>query len=224
MGYIDKKTIAMMAADRILESVGLDFTTQEEVDYFMNTQINYLPDYLNYANGASRLTIWDDYCDFVVKIPLIYECEKYNDAEVGTYRNAKREGVEEFFAWCDWYREPTNSYDDYVPGIIVMEYADCDEGSIQDEAITHGYKEYLASMGADFGEVGFEYYSAYNEEYRTEDNQEEILQYLSADVDMSLEHRLNEFIFDYGVNDIHYGNIGRLGESIIIVDYAGWGW
>ena len=117
----DRQFEAFIAAQRIMDmidSVGIDLSDPR---YFVESGgWNYeLPDDFMWANGASRLVIWDgDYCDYVVKIPL-NECdEKYCKREVEIYNAAIKEGLSDHFAWCTCYSEAsTNKEGKWIPGI-----------------------------------------------------------------------------------------------------------
>ena len=122
---------AAMAAERIINMVeGAGFDVTDPTSIINSWDYCSMPDGMQYAYGASRIVIWDeDYCDYVIKIALSEDYEKYCYHEVEVYEAAVKEGLADNFAWCMCYAEP--QYDDEskyeTPGIYVMEYVDCNE-------------------------------------------------------------------------------------------------
>ena len=141
---------ACMAATRIINEVeGAGFNISDPYS-IINGSYEYWPDYLQYSYGASRLVIWDtECCDYVLKIALNEDYEKYCQREVEIYQAAVREGMADNFAWCMCYAEPCMDDDFYNAGIYVMEYVDCDSDTVYDSAWRHGYEEYCEMKGFD---------------------------------------------------------------------------
>jgi hypothetical protein len=60
-----------------------------------------LPSNIHYEMGATRLVVWDeDNRDYVAKIALTDEDEKYCVHEVELYNAAVKAGLEAHFGWC----------------------------------------------------------------------------------------------------------------------------
>ena len=99
---------AARAADRILEMIdcaGLDITNPSSIINYAN--YSNMPDYMQFSYGASRLAIWDtEYCDYVIKVALDEQYEKYCQHEVEVYEAAVKEGLADNFAWCMCYAQP----------------------------------------------------------------------------------------------------------------------
>lgn len=180
-----------------------------------------LPDGMHWNCGASRVVILDDNEDYVLKIAISDEYEKYNQYEVKVYQNAVKEGLEENFAWCACYLEPDEGGE--MLGIYVMERLDGDEDRVSDSAWVYGYTHYCKMHNWD--DSNFMHASDYNEyRYDTED-EDTLLDYFESFVsDLDIRHKLCRFIADHGLNDFHYGNFLFRGTRLVVCDYAGWGW
>ena len=217
---------AAMAADRIInmvECAGFDVTDPTSIinswDYCS------MPDGMQYAYGASRLVIWDeDYCDYVIKIALSENYEKYCHHEVEVYEAAVKEGLADNFAWCMCYAEPI--YDDDgeydAPGIYVMEYVDCNEDEVADTTYKHGYEEYCESHGLDSS--NWDSIDEYDRWYEG-DSEDRVLDYMESLMPSEYKRMFEVFMCKWWITDIHEQNVAlRPDGSMVIVDYAGWNW
>lgn len=218
---MDRYLQACQAAERLINEVttaGFDLCDSERIIY---NGYQYLPNYIQYAYGASRLVIWDDcYCDYVIKIAKDENCEKYCQHEVEIYQAAVKEGVADSFAWCACYQEP--DWDNDMPGIYVMEYLDCNEDEVYDDAWTYGYKEYCRSHGLD--DSNYDNADEY-ESWKESDDNGLVLDLLESDMDDKYRRTFEIFMCKWEITDIHQGNISNeCGGHRKIVDYAGWGW
>ena len=218
---MDRYLQACHAAERILNEVtaaGFDLCDSENI---IRTGYQYLPNYIQYAYGASRLVLWDDsYCDYVIKVAQNKNCEKYCQHEVEIYQAAVKEGVADSFAWCACYREP--DWDEGEPGIYVMEYLDCNEDDVYDDAWIYGYKEYCRSHGLDAS--NYDNADEYDD-WKQDDDIGLVLDLLESSMDDEYKRIFEMFMCKWNITDIHQGNISNeYGGYRKIVDYAGWGW
>lgn len=217
---MDRQLEACLAAERIVnavQSAGFDLSDPQSIIH--NAWSN-LPDGIQYAYGASRLVLWDeDYCDYVVKIALDPDYEKYCQREVEVYAAAVQEGLADSFGWCMCYAEPDWGND--MPGIYVMEYLDCNEDEVADDAWTYGYKEYCRSHGLD--DSNYDNADEYND-WNCED-EGMYLDYFESEMDRDYLRAFEVFLCKWRITDLHNANFscGKPSE-MKIVDYAGWGW
>lgn len=224
--YLNRINEAAMAADRIInmvESAGFDITNPYSIingaDY-TNT-----PEDMQYSYGASRLAIWDeDYCDYVVKIALNEGYEKYCKHEVEVYEAAIKEGLADSFAWCICYADPI--YDEEgkykTPGIYIMEYVACNEECNTDAVWEYGYNQYCSERGLDSS--SYDYADEYNEWSYDGVDEDLTLEYVESKMSDEQRRLFNVFMMKWWISDIHTCNIGYIGNRIVILDYAGWGW
>lgn len=215
---------AHIAAERIIDmvrSAGFDITNPYSI---INADWSMFPDDMRFGYGASRLVIWDeDYCDYVIKIALHEDYEKYCQHEVDIYEAAAKEGLADKFAWCCCYSEPERCGDMYMPGIYVMEYVDCDEDAVYDSAWVYGYKSYCEMKGIDSS--NYDHAEEYNNwNWRAADDNEMIMDYLEGQVSEEKIRAFNVFMAKWQITDIHSQNVGFKGNRMVMVDYAGWNW
>lgn len=213
---------AFMAATRIINEVeGAGFNISDPYS-IINGSYEYWPDYLQYSYGASRLVIWDtECCDYVLKIALNEDYEKYCQREVEIYQAAVREGMADNFAWCMCYAEPCMDDDFYNAGIYVMEYVDCDSDTVYDSAWRHGYEEYCEMKG--FDSSLYDHCDEFDR-WNCAEEEDMILECIGASMSDNTFKMFNRFLYDWRVSDIHSENAGFLNGKMVLTDYAGWGW
>ena len=218
---MDRYLKACQAAERIINDVVASGFELCDAESIIRNGYSYLPDHIQYAYGASRLVLWDvEYCDYVVKIAQDEHCEKYCQHEVEIYEAAIKEGVADSFAWCACYREP--DWDEGEPGIYVMEYLDCNEDEVYDDAWCHGYKEYCRSHGLDAS--NYDNASQYDN-WNKSDDSDLVLDLLESNMSNEYRRMFEVFMCKWEITDIHQGNISCLCDGHRkIVDYGGWGW
>lgn len=219
---MDRQLEACLAAERIInvvQSAGFDLSDPRSIIQYSWSD---LPDGIQYAYGASRLVLWDEYyCDYVVKIALDPGYEKYCQREVEVYAAAVQEGLADSFGWCMCYSEPIEEVDNYVPGIYVMEYLDCNEDEVYDDAWCYGYKEYCRSNGLDAS--NYDNADEYND-WNCED-EGMYLDYFESEMGRDYLRAFEVFLCKWRITDLHQGNFSTGHPSEMkIVDYAGWGW
>lgn len=217
---INRINEACMAAERIINAIecaGYDLSDPNTIVY------DGLPGDLRYAYGVSRLVIWDeDYCDYVIKIAREKSYEKYCKREVEIYAAAAKEGLQDSFGWCMCYSEPVEEVENYVPGIYVMEYLDCNEDEVADDAWSYGYKEYCRSH--DLDDSNYDNVDEYNNWNCNEDDAM-YLDYFESEMDSDYLRAFEIFISKWCVTDLHNANFScGTPSQMKIVDYAGWNW
>ena len=214
---------AFAAAYRLVsacEAAGVDLTDPDGIA--RGVYDRYLPDDMSYCSGASRLVIWDEYCDFIIKLPLYDTCERYCDREVEIYEDAIRQGWTDQFAWCACYQRSDWVDDIYIPGIYVMEYIYCNEEDVYDSAWKYGYEAYCRERGLDSST--YDAAEEYND-WNYADDDDMVLDCIEAQLlDDDVRRAFCVFMRKWTINDIHCGNAGLKGDKMVLVDYGGWNW
>lgn len=217
---MEQKYYAFKAAERIIncvEEAGFDVFDPNSI---INGDWNLAREYFNLAYGASRLVIWDEVYDYVIKVAFD-GYEKYNQHEVEVYQSAVACGFEKEFGWCDCIIEPVYEGDKViVPGIYVMEFLDGNEEEVLDSAYDYGYKRFCESRGLDSST--YQYTDDYDEV--REDDMDELMDCFVSYIDNDKRGKFERFLCDHHVNDIHNGNVLFRNNKMVICDYAGWGW
>ena len=212
----------MAAAERIVsacESAGVNLSDPNGIACGHYSE--YMPEDIQYDSGASRVVIWDEYCDFVIKLPLDEGYEKYCQKEVEVYKAAEEAGLADNFAWCDCYGEPNMLDDYYNPGIYVMEYVYCNEEAVYDSAWKYGYETYCNERGLDSSSYdAVEEYNSWN--YADDDDM--VLDCIEAQISGDKIKAFCVFMMKWNITDIHTANVGFKGSRMVITDYAGWNW
>lgn len=161
-------------------------------------------------HGATKGVIIPRDSDFVFKIGFNARVEDYPDTltyeycyiEKEIYEKAKKHGVSSFFAACAYF-DTINEIDIFIQQKVVP-------------AIDHGMGSIIETELYDRIISASSSYDAL--EYIPFEWIEDFINYYSEEE----FYKLCEFLDDYGVNDLHEGNIGYLNNAPIIFDYAGW--
>lgn len=220
---MDRTTKAFEAAQRII-NIMREAGFEDLRDLVSPTRDYDTPDYIQWEAGATRLVIWDDECDYVIKIALDSYCEKYNKKEADVCAAAEEEGFENMFGWCKQYLPPQGEKENYVPGVYVMEFLEGCEDDVIDSSYERGYKEFCRSNGLD--EFDFDSHDRY-QEYREEadiEEQDEIMELLVEGMSVRETYDFNSFLYNNDINDLHSGNVLMKNGRFVICDYAGYGW
>ena len=163
--------------------------------------------------GTYRHTFIFDDCDWVLKIPRKIGEHNYNDCEIEVmvYKLAEKYGLHHFFAPAAKL-VPFNCNLGEIP-IYVMKKVVVDEDRVSD----HFYSLYDGDS-EDEEDVS-EWY---------ENNFDEVDATMQAFVDYygGVEaDKLQSFLYNIHINDIHSGNVGYdEDDNLIIIDYAGFSW
>lgn len=205
---MDKTFQAFAAAQRLLDAVecaGYNLFSYRDIDSIISYGQTYFPSFMHCDWGASRLVIWDDEYDFVIKVAIDKKSEKYNQHEVEVYAAAEKEGLQNNFGWCKCFIEPEGD----EPGIYVMEFLGDGEDSWDNYVVTEFRKE----TGDNNSEIDV---------YDMED--EEVIRYFTLSMSEKEAAAFRVFTQMWNVTDLHTGNIRHCGNRFVFCDYAGWNW
>lgn len=185
--------------------------------------------------GISRACLVDSDFDYVIKIG--FEPQDECEREIDIYRDAKAYGVEKFFAQPIYIGT-------YYNNIVFYDVADVEQGrewydldSFYD-ALEEAKKEcriknisiILKLYAYPRANTYFcNHYSDEAESYAFESTSP-LKEYNLAiaasfinDYGIDDYNELTNFLYEWGIEDIHFGNIGELNHHICIIDYAGIG-
>ena len=212
MDRLEAATIRTNEIMDMLLNVGFNINDPMNIDYLG------LPSNFMYDSGASRLVIWDtNNLDYVVKLPLRPEYERYCIHEVELYHKAVEAGVEAQFGWC----EEIDNYGEITA--YAMEYLDCDYDGISDTTYTWGYERYCSEQKLDSSlESSHKQYNSYY--WDTYEDSNLLLDWFEDHLIKPVAAAFDKFINEYEINDIHPGNVGYRGSEVVLCDYAGWNW
>ena len=157
--------------------------------------------------------------DIVLKFPLLSRCNDFDycRAEVRNYRAAEKAEVGQYFAWTDKLFEV---YTDkgYYP-VYVMAKVDCDE-----EAITDMMLETFYENNGNPDEVDEDARQDYEDRYNSacSGSTEGVDEWFRSTMDSREYAKLDQFLCSNDIDDIHSGNLGFDGDSVVIIDYSGY--
>lgn len=212
---MDRLEAATLRANEIMNTL---FEAGFNINEPMNIDYLELPWNFMYDSGASRLVIWDmGYLDYVIKLPIRPEYERYCIHEVELYHKAVEAGVEAQFGWC----EEIGDYDGIT--VYAMEYLDCDYDGISDATYTWGYEKYCSEQKIDSSLESSR--KQYNSHYwDTYEDSSLLLDWFEDHLIKPVAAAFDRFINECEISDIHPGNIGYRDTEIVLCDYAGWDW
>lgn len=158
---------------------------------------------INY--GATKLVIMSSEANnWVFKIPF-KNCKcNYCQMEVDIYERACKENIEEFFAPC-YFLEKYDSVDIYV-----MERADLSYNNLYSDL-----------------------YRRLSDEGRSDEEVEDIMMEVEDEsgyvewlfpyyMDYDKFETFTDFLENADINDLHSGNIGYIGDRVVLIDYSGY--
>lgn len=180
-------------------------------------ELSLIPEHIAVSCGCTRIVFWDlNTCDYVFKLNIYPNDIDYGASEVFIYNRACDEGLEECFAWT------TKIIDDAKFPIYAMSYCEVDNAAMSDACYRYRFQATCEAEG-------------YDPESLTEDEREEVENYISdyADTEGMLDFassyydygvysRLYDFLEEYQVHDLHCGNWGYYNGKLVITDYAGY--
>lgn len=211
---MDRFTEAYNRTRQIMEtlnSLGFDINDPYSIDSLD------LPKEIYYEMGATRLVVWDNtYDDYVVKIALSDDCEKYCVHEVELYHAAVKAGLEAQFGWC----EEIYCYGER--SVYAMEFLDCDYEETDSQAYKWDYNRYCSSNGLDPNEE--ENLRAYSREHWGSVNEDTLIEWFEDKLLKPVAAKFDKFMSDYSISDIHPGNVAKRGNEWVLCDYAGYDW
>lgn len=169
-----------------------------------------------FYNGASRAVVGHENWDFVFKFAIdTDESVDYCANEVYIYEKAKKRGLAQYFAECE-YVGTYGKCDMYV-----VERCDCDDSRNSNESWELQYSKYCADYDLDpdddasreqFNDSDCEYY-----------NDDAMLDLAATRWGEKAAREVGCLLDDYHVNDCHCGNWGWCGDRFVLTDYAGYG-
>lgn len=156
------------------------------------------------AGGASKVAFWTDESDYVFKMGFNKLRRDYCGLEAEHFAEAKRLGLDEFFAATEFVM--------YCKGIRVYI---AERAEVGYERLSSDLYEKLESSGMKENEI-----------IDTICEVDECCEFMNwlvpyyADSDKADE--LFEFLNESDINDLHSGNIGYIGERLVLIDYSGY--
>ena len=165
------------------------------------------------ASGASRLVLWDMCCqDYVVKLGLCEEDNRYCEREVELYNAAVEAGVEDSFAWCAYVGDYRG-----VP-VYAMEFLVCDSDDVYDRSDAWDYENYCWENDLDKDDEESRESYSHDRGY----DSSIILDWVESLFPKEYAARFDRFIYEHDIDDIHSANVGYRGTQVVLCDYAGW--
>lgn len=166
--------------------------------------VNISEGYITMTNGASKLAFWEPDSDVVFKMGFKnFNCD-YCEIEAENFLKAREAGLEKFFAKTEYLTT--------FKGIkvYVSERAEVSYDLLSSDLYSH-----LKEEGYEDQEIS-QYISEIDE---SNEFFEQLLPYYVESSE--LIDNLIDFIESNDINDLHYGNIGYLGDRIVLIDYSG---
>ena len=180
---------------------------------------------LRYGGGATRMMIHKVGLPYVIKFAIEpkFDCDFCAD-EINTYKQADAAGVADIFAWCEFLMDYTFSDEGRrrTVKVMIMEECECYEDNISGDSFNYHYNKFCKENDLeDCDESREEFY----DEAPDADCDDAILSYAVFTVGFSDKEQaqLLEVLDACGVNDLHCGNWGYIGDRLVMVDYAGYG-
>ena len=178
--------------------------------------------------GATRMVFHDENNpDYVIKIAIDCDDEKYNEKEVEIYNDAVECGVEDAFGYMTCiYPVGTKLFGKYVltKGIYAMETLDCDEDLITSDALDNEWLNYCRDNGIDVNDSQAREDFDYDYEY--DDFNDVVWEYAETTWVDWLVEGMENFRETHLLEDIHAANVGYRsgGNKVVLADYGGYAW
>ena len=196
---------------------GLDFFEDKDENRFIDWCEDNSRDLdFFFANGMTKIVLWEDELPYVIKIPFLNEYHRtdYCKKEVENYKAARRDFPEilDCFAWCDFL------FDFCGFPIYIMEKIDCDEVTLSDRAYSAAYEKFVSyDEGCEEEEVA----EKFSNEYYNWSGDEQTESLIYEEWSFEKVQAFLEFCAIREINDRHVGNWGYRGDQLVIVDYSG---
>jgi hypothetical protein len=184
----------------------LDNRTGEEFEIWLSGGGIGVLDNITYGWGASKVAIIDEDNDWVLKIPFCNKSKDYCQLEAIYYGQAVKEGVEEPFAECYFLMEYEGA------PCYIMEKVNCDEQAIESDFYEICSDKLSGQMSED--EI--------NDYLGSMDTDEILDQILEFYYEAGFLQKVNVFLSENSINDLHTGNLGYRGDKLVFVDYSGY--
>ena len=156
------------------------------------------------AGGASKVAFWTDESDSVFKIGFNKLRRDYCGLEAAHFAEAKELGLEEFFAATEFVMY-YNSVKVYV----------AERAEVSLERLSSDLYEKLESDGMAEDQIR----DTIDEADSCCEFMEWLLPYYSDEDRVS---KLFDFLNEADINDLHSGNIGYIGNRLVLIDYSGY--
>lgn len=170
----------------------------------------------NVYNGETRMVIIPNGKDYVLKIQYRDFNIDYNTGEERVYKQAVARGLEKCFAETAYIF----NYCDH--DIYAMELCDANEDENNSRIYDYYYNEFCAENNLDSDD--FQSQKEFDEQYDEceAEGSEGVIEYAATIWGTELANKIEDFLDDMNVNDYHSGNIGFIGDWLVICDYAGY--
>lgn len=180
--------------------INIDNINPLEIDE--NPNVFFYSDFFDFNYGATRgcFISTEEQLKYVFKFDLENVSENYCENEAYYYKKAKAAGLGECFAKVFKFDEVNNT------SVYCAEYVD-EIGCDSLNNLTKEEKEEVEKHTSQYKtapRLPMEWSFTFINYYGTD-----------------LYDSLLEFLIDYGINDLHYGNIGYIQGRPVIFDYAG---
>lgn len=216
------------------------FSLPEDIEGSIDDEA--VPENLSIHFGASRGCIVDNAYDYVVK----FDVEEDNEGcvcerEYHIYQHAKEMGVADYFAesiYLGTYVKKIMFYDCSSVNYYVDNYyydPECYEKSFMEHEDEFGsIHEIVISIPLyAYPKAKHHYPSCVgNDEEICKTAARKIMSPLRENLSVAIEfiheygeeayHTITDFLYNENVNDIHFGNVGNIGDRYVIIDYAGY--
>ena len=198
------------------DSVRCNWAQDEEAAYDLG---------LRFSGGATRMMIHKVGLPYVIKFAIEpqFGCDFCSD-EINTYKQAEAAGVADIFAWCEHLMDYTFSDGgkERTVNVMIMEECFCYEDSVSNDTFRYHYYRFCEENNLVDDEDSREQFW---DEGPDPDCDDGILSYAVSTVGFSHneQERLIEVLDACGVNDLHCGNWGYIGDRLVMIDYAGYG-
>ena len=153
------------------------------------------------CSGASKGVLIFSDTDWVIKFDYYSDSVSYCELEVKHYELAKQAGLEHYFAETRMVRRVGETV------FTIQEKCECDESEVSSR-VFDSLKHCYANRGEDVEDD-----ELWNEvDLVCEDGEVYII---------FGDEKLNEFIRQNYINDLHQANFGRIGDRYVMIDYSG---
>lgn len=156
------------------------------------------------ASGASKVVFWTDCGDSVFKMGFNKLRCDYCGLEAEYFAEAKKLGLDEFFAATEFVM--------YYNGIRIYK---AERAEVSFERLSSDLYEKLKSDGMDEDTIS-----------DTIDEADSCCEFMNWLVpyytDSEKADELFEFLNESDINDLHSGNIGYIGNRLVLIDYSGY--
>ena len=178
------------------------------VDYMSDVSDGYIFNGSNHnvyvTSGVSKLVFWTDCGDSVFKISFNKLRCDYCGLEAEHFAEAKRLGLSEFFAGTEFVM--------YYNGIRIYK---AERAEVSFERLSNDLYERLESDGMEAEEI-----------FDTIDEADSLCELINWLVpyytNSDKADALFEFLNESNINDLHSGNIGYIGNRLVLIDYSGY--